>query len=260
MLSGSIALDNMSLLLLARAARMLVCSVSDEEFLSMMFYDFKEDPSPAGVSDEEFLSMMFYDACFLLQFMRSMAPAEANPSFHALWSFFDSKVEEIFHDIMLLEKQLPWLVLETVMRFVPVNLVQIISFLKVGKRYETDKDDDILLSTPSSTASIRELAEIGITITPNKTNDLKDMGVHKTGLLFAKLCLPPLLLDVTRPSLLINMAAHELCIENYRSRRPMRTKVHAFLYNNGKAIATLFSVIAALVSILKAFQPLTMLS
>ncbi|GJN01286.1 hypothetical protein PR202_ga18540 [Eleusine coracana subsp. coracana] len=314
----------------------------------------------AGISDDEFLSIMFYDACFLLQYIRSVTTnsPKADPSL--LCNFFDWKDDEIFHDIMLLENQLPWMVLETVMRFVPVNLDKFVSIVRgclydrknrerkrfamdsyrpphllallryyIVGRYKINKKPTLLQVIPSLTVGIAQLAEIGITLAANDTHDLKDMGVQKKGPLFAKLYLPPLSLDLSRPSWLINMAAHELSvnkkiedaededsavcsylqllavlvrrkedvhelrtkrilvgvgvtdkeafdffsgiqglrlgssyarimgqIEDYRSRRRVRTKVHAFLYRNGKTIVTVFSVMAALVGVLKALQPL----
>lgn len=43
-------------------------------------------------------------------------------------------------------------------------------------------------------------------------------------------------------------------------RTPMRTKVHALVYRNGKTVVTVLSAIGALVGILKALQPLFMRS
>ncbi|XP_062182909.1 UPF0481 protein At3g47200-like [Phragmites australis] len=84
----------------------------------------------AGIGDDDFLPMMFYDACFLVQYMLTCTPtgfAEMDP---ALRSFLDSNDNDIYHDIMLLENQLPWRVVEAVMRFRPVPLEGFITCLK----------------------------------------------------------------------------------------------------------------------------------
>jgi len=64
----------------------------------------------------------------------------------------------------------------------------------------------------SFSVSAIELAEICITMTASKTTELVHMGVNKKGSLFAELSLAPLSLDDTRASVLLNMAALELCV------------------------------------------------
>jgi hypothetical protein len=64
----------------------------------------------------------------------------------------------------------------------------------------------------SFSVSAIELAEIGITLTASKTTELVHMGVNKKGNLFAELSIAPLSLDDTRASILLNMAALELCV------------------------------------------------
>ncbi|WVZ49298.1 hypothetical protein U9M48_000667 [Paspalum notatum var. saurae] len=67
-----------------------------------------------------------------------------------------------------------------------------------------------------------ELAESGITLTPNKNNttELSRMGLHQDGTLFAELYLAPLSLDHNRASYLVNMAALELCTVRSFSNAP----------------------------------------
>ncbi|TVU16665.1 hypothetical protein EJB05_40240, partial [Eragrostis curvula] len=303
------------------------------------------------------LTTLFFDACFLVQYMRSMtsSAAEMDPS---LLDFFHSKDQDIFHDIMLLDNQIPWRVVRAIMRFVPLKLNE---FIDSSRRYlhehksleETtfvlDEDCNpphllgllrdcivggkgINLPTQPKNGrpfSISELQEIGIALEANKTNELRDMELKKKWPLSAKLFLAPLSLDEQARNMLVNMAALELCmrpsfhdappeasavcsslqllamlvhrvedahelrkkrlltgvgytdtealqflvalhglrigssyvhtlqqIDSYRCKSWMRIKVYAFFYKNGKTIVTVFSIIGAVVGILKALQPL----
>nr|BAJ93774.1 predicted protein [Hordeum vulgare subsp. vulgare] len=202
----------------------------------------------AGIGEDDFLPMMFYDACFLVQYMLTCTAGggggsgmEMDPS---LRSYFDGNDSDIFHDIMLLENQLPWRVVEAVMRFRPVPLEEFITSLKDGlqDRKLTEKKPPALdegyepphllgllrfyivgrsntrrtrlpqTESMSFSVSAIELAEIGITLTANKTSELIEMGVKKNKrALFAKLSLASLSLDHARASWLANMAALEVC-------------------------------------------------
>ncbi|KAJ1277058.1 hypothetical protein BS78_05G264800 [Paspalum vaginatum] len=82
----------------------------------------------AGLADGDFLPMMFYDACFLVQFMLSYAGRDVTDA--SLCSFFDANDKDITHDVLLLENQLPWSVVQAVMRFRPVPLADFIDSLK----------------------------------------------------------------------------------------------------------------------------------
>jgi hypothetical protein len=145
---------------------------------------------------------------------------------------------------MLLENQIPWQVVEAVMRFRPVNLAE---FVALWKDYLQDRKDleeknfvwdesyepphllsllrfyivgrtnNAKLPTKSKISSISvsvsaiELAQIGMKLTANQTTELVHMGINKRGILLAELSLTPLSLDDERASFLINMAALELC-------------------------------------------------
>ncbi|KAF8665873.1 hypothetical protein HU200_053954 [Digitaria exilis] len=196
----------------------------------------------AGIDDGDFLPMMFYDACFLVQYMLWCTPA-ATEMEASLRSFFDFNRKVLRHDLMLLENQLPWLVVEAVMRFRHVELVDFIAdwrdylqdrkvleekpvvldesyepphllgllrFYIVG-RSKTKVQTRANLNSISVSVSAIELAEIGITLTAKETTELINMGISKKGILSAKLSLAPLSLDDERASFLINMAALELC-------------------------------------------------
>ncbi|KAF8645020.1 hypothetical protein HU200_014146 [Digitaria exilis] len=196
----------------------------------------------AGIGDDDFLPMMFYDACFLVQYMLWCTPS-ASEMEGSLRSFFDLNRKVLRHDLMLLENQLPWLVVEAVMRFRHVELVDFIAdwryylqdrkilgekpivlddsyepphllgllrFYMVGRSntnvHTRDKFDSISVSV-----SAIELAEIGIKLTVKETRELIHMGISRKGILSAELSLAPLSLDDERASFLINMAALELC-------------------------------------------------
>lgn len=55
--------------------------------------------------------MMFFDACLLVQIMRSLSRDGCDPK---IYDFLSSNEGDIFHDIMLLENQIPWLVVKAV--------------------------------------------------------------------------------------------------------------------------------------------------
>ncbi|TVU22671.1 hypothetical protein EJB05_32386, partial [Eragrostis curvula] len=159
----------------------------------------------------------------------------------SLVSYFDSNDDAIYHDIMLLDNQLPWLVVEAVMRFRPVNMKHFIACLRDCLQEVSVKDDEFELDAnfqpphllgllrfyivgrsknklekdPSLylTVSPSELAEVGISLKANEKIDLTDMCIKKRGPFFADLCMPPLQLDA-RPSWLINMAALEICMSS----------------------------------------------
>ena len=93
-----------------------VVSVADE---ARSLYD-KE--TMAGIKDDDFLPMLFYDACFLVQFMLRKTKTSKRDIHPWLYHFLKSNKDDIYHDILLLENQLPLVVLETLARFTPVNL------------------------------------------------------------------------------------------------------------------------------------------
>ncbi|CAN6373564.1 unnamed protein product [Urochloa humidicola] len=196
-----------------------------------------------SISDGDFQTMMFFDACFLVQYMLWCTHG-ATVMETSLSNFFDFNRKVLRHDMMLLENQLPWLVVEAVMRFRPVDLADFISdwrdylqdrkvlgekpvvldesyepphllgllrFYMVG-RSNTKQHTRARIDSISVSVSAIELAEIGITLTAAKdTTELIHMGVSMKGILTAKLSLVPLSLDDERASFLINMAALELC-------------------------------------------------
>lgn len=80
-------------------------------------YDLYDKDAIQGVAEDDFRHMMFFDACFLVQFMLSRAGSSKIDK--SLQVYLRHNRYDIFHDIMLLENQLPWMVVEAVMRFMP---------------------------------------------------------------------------------------------------------------------------------------------
>ncbi|XP_066336312.1 UPF0481 protein At3g47200-like isoform X1 [Miscanthus floridulus] len=67
----------------------------------------------AGIGyEDDFLPMMFYDACFLVIYMLRKSGTPFDPD---LYDFFESNDNDIAHDIMLLENQIPLQVVDAVM-------------------------------------------------------------------------------------------------------------------------------------------------
>jgi hypothetical protein len=188
----------------------------------------------AGIDYDDFRHMMFFDACFLVQCMiffthNDGRSAEIDPS---LGRYLASYSDEIFHDIMLLENQIPWRVVEAVMVFRPVRLEDVIISLNgclqdrmapayenhvvldgsykpphllgllryyiVGRRRSNGNLMKPLVETRtiSFSASAIELAEVGIKLTCNNKTELS---------------LAPLCLNDMSANCLVNMAALELC-------------------------------------------------
>ncbi|CAN6300267.1 unnamed protein product [Urochloa humidicola] len=74
-----------------------------------------DDPSVAGLSNADFAAMMFLDGCFLLQYM---VPGGTEPMLKNRMTL--STGLSIQRDIFLLENQIPWLVLDALIKeFMP---------------------------------------------------------------------------------------------------------------------------------------------
>ncbi|KAM3299856.1 hypothetical protein ACQJBY_041047 [Aegilops geniculata] len=188
----------------------------------------------------QFAFIMFRDACFLLQYMlMCTASHEVAPS---LICCLSSSQAVISRDIMLLENQVPWVVIETLRRFRTVPVEEFIAkmgrtlevrgrsqrtpFLLDGYRpphllgllhyYKTGRGTNgvppsVGLRPMSKTISAIELQEMGIKLTASKTTKFVDMGIERR-LLSGEIFLAPLLLDQIRSCWLINMAAFEICM------------------------------------------------
>ncbi|RCV38878.1 hypothetical protein SEVIR_8G186350v4 [Setaria viridis] len=195
-----------------------------------------------GIVDADFLPMMFFDACFLVMYMIKMSGMDCNAT---LYDFFEFSANEIDHDIMLLENQIPWPVVDALLKYTSVPLAKFVANWKDGRLQDwVDEVPSVVLDdsyepphllgllrfyivgrTRSRTevpgigkmksiqvsVSAMELAEMGINIRAKKTTELADMGLTKKRILFAELSMAPLSLNDLNASLLVNMAALELC-------------------------------------------------
>ncbi|CAO2200395.1 unnamed protein product [Urochloa humidicola] len=87
----------------------------------------------AGIAQADFATMMFQDACFLLQYILWIANGTSHLS-----HWFAVNSESIQRDIFLLENQVPWLVLDALMTFMPAPVSKFISYL--ARSFETRFD------------------------------------------------------------------------------------------------------------------------
>ncbi|TVU43575.1 hypothetical protein EJB05_10055, partial [Eragrostis curvula] len=195
-----------------------------------------DDPAVKGLGDAEFASMMFNDGCFLLQYM--ICRQQEGSPFHM---FTQSSGPSIIKDIFLFENQIPWLVLETLIKeslSIDVEVHQFVAnlgeefFPKLNKRSSTEIDDatsykpphllgllrytqirGIRRETPRSSSlslsrSAAELAQIGIKLTASPEPWFGDVSVKKK-CIFGELSVSPLFLNDVTACWLVNMAALE---------------------------------------------------
>ncbi|CAM0878418.1 unnamed protein product [Alopecurus aequalis] len=203
--------------------------------------------------DYKLLFTMFCDGCFLFQFIRMCTIADHGlPKWLENW--FDVNKPLICKDIMLLENQLPWVVLQTLSYlrpdlevhledfvtkmgrslqvrkfkaeetyvrpadYKPPHLLGFLWHYKTGHSVEERASDELMKM--SKTVSAIELADIGIYLTSSKTTQFKDMGITTTCCTGpAEISLAPLLLDEVTSCWLVNMAAFEVCIATITKNR-----------------------------------------
>ncbi|KAF7082488.1 hypothetical protein CFC21_086356 [Triticum aestivum] len=196
-------------------------------------------------SPQEFADMMFHDACFLLQYMKLCSLSEEEKEYETYLSplerFFLSNKACIDNDIMLLENQLPWLVIEALMTATEVDVDAFIGNMgnSMGVKSSSSnafgyinmapsdrpphilgllllhKQGQLINQLPgqlavSATVSAVELEGIGIKLEHSETDKFTDMGV-KRGAFSYKMFMSPLNLDRTRATWLTNMVAFEVC-------------------------------------------------
>ncbi|CAO2149293.1 unnamed protein product [Urochloa humidicola] len=222
----------------------VVCAADDARCL----YD--NDDVMEGISCDDFRIMMFLDACFLVQYMHLIiSSARIRSIDKSMFGFLSPNRIDIAHDILLLENQIPWKVIEAVLTFRPVPLESVsrmrgslrdkffgnekppvhlpegykpphflglFRYHIVGGRGNKPKDD---IESRTYSVSAIEVAEIGITLTTN-TEDILRMHLNENAGTFPELSVPPLALDRDRASLLVNMAALEQCMFIHFSDAP----------------------------------------
>ncbi|CAN6183332.1 unnamed protein product [Urochloa humidicola] len=197
-----------------------------------------------GISYDKFATMMFVDGCFLVQFMAVILGRKRGNSL--LRSMIQPHLLGIMRDIMLLENQIPWPVVQFFLNLRPLPLGEIIGFLDAGlcgsvsreslvldidehhkpshllcliRHHKVGSSKRVLKATPrfsgrklTLSTSAAELSEIGIKLKASETAQFSAMDIVK-GAFCAKLYLPPLHLDTVTTCWLVNMAAFEMCTE-----------------------------------------------
>ncbi|XP_037486938.1 UPF0481 protein At3g47200-like [Triticum dicoccoides] len=176
-----------------------VCAVADE---ARSHYDVDK---VRDFGDDDFNPMMFYDGCFLLQFLLHWVDEAVDP---LLKDAFSSNCTSISYDIALLENQLPWVVVQELMRFMPtppdlvlvrfttgwkasmqptvplvdnsplawddsytpLHLLELLRYYIVGSTTKTPPQPEVHKKAEKISISVSaiELAEIGIEITATK--------------------------------------------------------------------------------------------
>ncbi|CAO2142852.1 unnamed protein product [Urochloa humidicola] len=114
---------------------------------SRRLYDTTSSSAVAAIvaDDGEFFPMMFFDACFLVQYLLTCTHSGMEHMDPSLRSFFDANDNDVFRDIMLLENQIPWRVLEALMAFRPVPIAEFVASLRgclQDRKVQDDSDAD----------------------------------------------------------------------------------------------------------------------
>uniref|UniRef100_A0A2N9GGJ1 Pyrroline-5-carboxylate reductase dimerisation domain-containing protein n=1 Tax=Fagus sylvatica TaxID=28930 RepID=A0A2N9GGJ1_FAGSY len=209
--------------------------------------------------DKAFAQMMFLDGCFILQFMYCIAENKREDM-----GMKSHIIAFVHRDMLLLENQLPFLVLKALMslRFkddegksiinnfiehtralpplgtswmekllscIPINIweqeapqpelreveikdqpVHLLELIR-GKLIDNSRKNGSDLSSDwYSYRSAKELRAVGVNFKPGKTHLYTDVKFKST-FLTGKLTLPPITVDDSTKSLLLNLVAYETC-------------------------------------------------
>ncbi|KAG5252719.1 UPF0481 protein [Salix suchowensis] len=178
-------------------------------------------------SDEEFIKMMFIDGCFILQFMHCLVNESEK---------LEMSEQQIFHvkrDLLLLENQLPFAVLYSLRKlrkcFVPfgnsihVSLdwspppektqpAHLLQLLYYKSMYHYSKRNH-KKARPGSRGhglyySAKNPKKAGILFRPRWTGAITDVK-FKRSVLSGKVEVPPIIIDESTESLLLNLVAYE---------------------------------------------------
>ncbi|KAF7146818.1 hypothetical protein RHSIM_Rhsim04G0109800 [Rhododendron simsii] len=216
-------------------------------------------------NDEEFTHMMLLDGCFILHYICSIVEGNHEKL---------KKIQQIAlvrRDLLLLENQLPFLVLRVLMsarfgiaegeemitafikriRGVPPKEVALMEQIKYFIRQRSlgskshpevqmpdgkDKDDDepvhllelvrrqfidpkafgfgcVISSSWYSRRSAKDFKTVGIHCKPSRTCQFTDIE-FKSKFSYGILTLPPIIIDDSTKSMLLNLAAYEVCPDN----------------------------------------------
>ncbi|KAK2652138.1 hypothetical protein Ddye_011994 [Dipteronia dyeriana] len=186
--------------------------------------------------EEKFTKMMFLDGCFILQFIRCFVNDYKDLNIKLCLAAF------VKRDLLLLENQLPFKVLKELMSSKEVEwkktfstFFTLILVLPCTSNREIDFDqcahlldmiqtlliDKAALSAPQrnkrgssdwfSCRSVKELKAAGIHFRPSQGHQFTDVQFRSTFVLIAFLKLPPIAVDDSTKSMLLNMVAYEAC-------------------------------------------------
>ncbi|XP_028102150.1 uncharacterized protein LOC114301383 [Camellia sinensis] len=162
--------------------------------------------------------MMFLDGCFILQYIYGIVnaiPEVLDIIHHA---------PLVLRGLFLLENQLPFIVLQVLMRLKSEKYKgekMIMAFIK-RIRGEPGEIGNILIQQllPSGVTlltgdwythrSARDFTSVGIQFKPSKTSQLTDIDFMST-CTSGTLQLPPIIVDDITKSILLNLAAYEAC-------------------------------------------------
>ncbi|KAJ6300617.1 hypothetical protein OIU76_021420 [Salix suchowensis] len=154
-----------------------------------------------GFDDEQFARMMFLDGCFILQFIYCVTHNYEN------LEMTDRQVAGVKRDLLLLENQVPFPVLQSLMRlrnvahYPPVNVLRICCCENFLGRHATNK-----YMYSNNFAGLAY--EVGIHFMPSQTSGLMDVK-FKSSFFYGTVKLPTLTIDVSTKPLLLNLVAYE---------------------------------------------------
>ncbi|TXG70158.1 hypothetical protein EZV62_005093 [Acer yangbiense] len=199
---------------------------------------FSLDSSTEVVLDEEkFTKMMFHDGCFILQFIQCFVNDYKDLNMKLCLAAF------VKRDLLLLENQLPFLVLRELMSSKENEWKKTFSTFFTGilvlhsdslREIDFDKCIHLLdmihtllidkdaLSAPKynrksgstdwfSCRSAKELNAAGIHFRPSQGHKFTDVQFRSSFILIGFLKLPPIAVDDSTKSMLLNMVAYEAC-------------------------------------------------
>jgi hypothetical protein len=92
------------------------------------------DGTLKDMNDGEFAEMMLFDGCFLLQFMASVCRRRDDDPLISRDEVRRS-INTIVRDVMLLENQIPWLVLSSLMQLMPPPAEPVVDSVSVAVHY-----------------------------------------------------------------------------------------------------------------------------
>ncbi|KAJ6677296.1 PROTEIN putative (DUF247)-RELATED-RELATED [Salix viminalis] len=171
-------------------------------------------------NDEKFAQMMFLDGFFIVQVVSKKLEKQ---------KLRKEEVTSITRDLFLLENQLPFRVLIALMRskeekeeeeeeeeeeefFLYDHLLEFFywKFVYGEGQHQREERSNREITSWNRYYSVNELKDVGISFVPNNTTVFVDVNFRNTSLGGA-LRIPPLNIEDSTKSLLLNLAAYETC-------------------------------------------------